>query len=363
MTAMRWKPDFDQTAARFEAWWHGEITDRPPVTVTVKPSRPYAGPVSQHANAKDRWLDVQFQVEHGIALLEQHDYVGDAFPRLYANVGPEITAALFGVDIHYLDERTGWADPVVHSLDQWQNILDATPDFDNGYWRAIQRMTQLAIEACDGRYVVGMTDLHGNYDILSALREPQDLCMDLLDDPELIRRVGAHVSAAFVEAFENCYRQVADAGFGSTTWCPIYHDGPAYLPSCDFWCMVSPQMARDLILPDIETEIKAMARTLFHLDGPEALGHLDALLELPQLNAVQWVYGAGNGPALRWIDVYRRIREAGKSIEVHAKDPADALHVIEQLGAAGVWLHLIDPFDDAASAEAFIEQVASRARR
>ena len=40
------------------------------------------------------------------------------------------------------------------------------------------------------------------------------------------------------------------------------------------------------------------------------------MLELDNLTGIQWVYGAGAGPAGRWIDVYRRIQDAGKCLQV-----------------------------------------------
>jgi hypothetical protein len=56
--------------------------------------------------------------------------------------------------------------------------------------------------------------------------------------------------------------------------------------------------------------------SIYHLDGPGALRHLDALLAIPELNAVQWVCGEGRGPVGRWADVLRRIQDAGKNVQV-----------------------------------------------
>jgi hypothetical protein len=136
----------------------------------------------------------------------------------------------------------------------------------------------------------------------------------------------------------------------------MYHAGPAYVPSCDFWCMVSAPMARELIWPTVLTEIEPLARSVFHLDGPQALPHLDLLLEHPQLNAVQWVYGAGQGPAARWIDVYRRIQQAGKGIQLLAANAADALEVMKHLRPEGVWICV--GVASVGEAEAFLKEVS-----
>ena len=65
---------------------------------------------------------------------------------------------------------------------------------------------------------------------------------------------------------------------------------------------------------------------------------MDDLLAIPELDAIQWVYGAGAGPAARWIDVYQRIQAAGKGIEGMAADLNDARAVMEHLRPEGVWL-------------------------
>lgn len=359
---LRMKPDFDKTIARFEAWWHGAIVDRPPVSLWVNPIRTTAGTRSHHRTLRDRWLDPEFAVESFLAVMEHTEFLGDTFPMFFPNVGPEVTATLFGCELEF-SETTSWSKPIVHEPDDWHRILEMRPNFDNPYWRTVERMTDLAIERCDGRYVVGVTDLHGNYDILAGLRDPQALCTDVLDCPELIRRVGRHVSLGFVESYQRSYRKLTAAGFGSTTWLPTYHEGPSYVPSSDFWCMVSPQVARDLIWPDILVEMAPLERSIFHLDGPQALPHLDLLLDHPRLNAVQWVYGAGHGPASRWIDVYRRIRRAGKSLQLVAEDPADAFRVIDEIGIEGVWITLATPFDSIDQASSFLKTVAHRKAR
>lgn len=350
-------PDFEQTVRRFEAWWQRELLDRPPVTLAVQPSRPYRGPVSQHASLRERWLDVEFNVAAAIAELERRDYVGDSFPLYCPNIGPELTATLYGCELDF-GEHTSWSHPVVETVADWEHILQLQPDFTNPYWQAVEQMTALAIRECAGRYVVGLYDLHGNLDILAGLRDPQMLCLDLADCPELVQRATQHVAAGFVAAFQRNHAQVAAAGFGSTCWTPMYHRGPAYVPSCDFWCMISPAMAHELVMPVLQMEAAPLERSIFHLDGVQALKHLDLLLEWPQLDAVQWVYGAGAGPAVRWVDVYRRIQAAGKSVQVIAADAADALTVLRQLNPAGVWLTIEQPFASVAEAESFLEQVA-----
>lgn len=100
-----------------------------------------------------------------------------------------------------------------------------------------------------------------------------------------------------------------------------------------------------------------LERSIFHLDGPQALHHLDLMLSLPGLNAVQWVFGSGHGPAAKWIDVYRRCLAAGKALQILADDPADALTVLRALGPDGLWLTICTPFANTDEATDFLDTV------
>lgn len=356
LTALGFKPDFAQTARRFEAWWHGEIIDRPPVTLSVKRQGAVRSPPARPATLRERWLDVEYVVDSSIAAMEGTTYRGDTLPVFWPNIGPEITATLYGCDLTF-GETTSWSSPVIHDPSEWARIANAAPDFNCVYWQKCEAMTRLAIDRSAGRYLVGLTDLHGTYDMLAALREPIFLCTDLLDCPDLVDRAARNVARGFAAAFARNWALINAAGLGSVSWAPCYHAGPAYIASCDFWCMVSPAMARDLVYPTLLTEMHGLERSIFHLDGEQALPHLDLTLSLPGLNALQWVYGAGHGPAARWLEVYRRARATGKSLQIIATDAADALTVLRELGPAGLWFTIDQEFESAGEAEAFLREV------
>ena len=80
----------------------------------------------------------------------------------------------------------------------------------------------------------------------------------------------------------------------------------------DFSCLISKDHFDEYFLPFIEQQTRWADRTIYHLDGPDAVKHLDSLLDLSDLDGIQWVQGAGAPPASEWIDLYRRIQSAGK---------------------------------------------------
>jgi len=47
------------------------------------------------------------------------------------------------------------------------------------------------------------------------------------------------------------------------------------------------------------------------------LRHLDTLLALPEIHAIQWVQGVGTDqPILQWLEVIKKIQAAGKGVVV-----------------------------------------------
>jgi hypothetical protein len=315
-------------------------------------------------NQRDRWFNAEYQVALAEAQLSQAEHLSDRLPIFNPNMGPEIAATLLGCELEF-SATTSWAVPRIEQPEDeqtgWPSYVGKPLDWENPYWRAIERMTELALQRGKGKFVVGITDLHGSYDTLASLRDPEELCVDVLECPELVDAAGRDLSRVFVEAFQRSWAKIQAAGQDCCTcWMGHHSSGPAYPLSCDFWCMVGPEVARDLILPTIKPEAAPLDRSIFHLDGPQAHRHLDLLLAWPELDAVQWVYGAGNGPAGKWVDTYRRCLAAGKRVQVIAESIEDALGAVDALGPKGVWLMVGEAFEDAESARAFLKALERR---
>lgn len=330
---LRTKPDLDRVVERFDAWWHRQVLGRPPVTIGVRPDRPVPWPKKQHATLRDRWMDVAYAVDCAEAAAAGGVFLAEAFPMFFPNVGPELCATVFGCDLEFTPESS-FSVPVARSC---RDILALTPNLDTTYWNAVRAMTDRSLERGRGKWITGLPDLHTGGDLVAALRNPQDLCLDLADDLPGVRAAVDHVNRFYPLMYNDFWDRIKAAGQPCTSWTPTLHAGPTYAVSCDFMCMISPRMMAETILPSIQWECRWLEHSLFHLDGPGALMHLDALLEIPELDAIQWVYGAGHGPARRWIDVYRRVQAAGKGIQILADDIADARAVAEHIRPEGAW--------------------------
>lgn len=110
---------------------------------------------------------------------------------------------------------------------------------------------------------------------------------------------------------ENKHRQL------SVTWMGIPSFGKMHIPSCDFASMISPKQFREFVLPVIKEEVKLADHNIFHMDGKGVANHVDDILEIPEIHAVQWVQGAGPYQAIiQWVSLIKKIQSAGKSVVV-----------------------------------------------
>jgi len=252
-----------------------------------------------------------------------------------------VFSAFYGCPLVFT-ESTSWTQPI---LADWDTAEQLVLDQSNQYYQLILQLTDALIELGRGRFLVGYTDLHGGGDAVAAFRDPQQLCLDVLERPEDVRDLVDQVTVDFLRTYDCYHHKLQAAGMHSVTWLPATCRGRMHVPSNDFSCMISQELFEDLFIPGIVQECRHMDRCIYHLDGPQALRYLDLLLEIPEIDAVQWVPGAGQSHWADWIDVYRRIQAAGKPFVMYP--PAAELdQVFAALRPEGVWLNVSGVADE-----------------
>lgn len=343
---------FTEATRRFQAWWDGEGLDRPLLTLRAKRGEPEPRPDARFIDRHETWFDVDHQLDAFVADLACYRPLGDAVPVFFPNLGPDLLATLFGCELEFGDD-TSWSLPVGEAA---ADVLRHEATFDGLYWRTIERMTQASLDRAQGRWWTAFADLHPNADLVAAMIGPENLAFECSDNPEDVRAAVEHVTPTCIEAYDRLHRLIHATGQPMLTWLEAPYPGRMYAACCDFNALVSPNDFEELILPSVREESRAMDRVIFHLDGPAALRHLDAILASPEFHAVQWVFGAGQGPARRWSETYRRILDAGKRIEVICDDLEDAVWAAREFGSSGVWIHVPDslPLD---RAEALVSEI------
>lgn len=327
--------DFERISRDYERCWNLENHDSPLLQIAA----PKKGAVRRvrEASLEERWTDIGFLIESARERMENTYYGGVSYPSLWPNLGPDIFGAILGGCDLKFGEDTVWA-----VAEEGRELSDFTfegLDAENPWLKKLLAMTEAMLDDARGEYLVGMTDLHGGMDAMVSLRGPEQLCLDMVEEPELVKELCLKSFQVYRELYEKLNAMLLSRQKGTTNWMGVYHPDSWYVSSCDLICMISPEMYWEFVEPEVRMEIGLYGNSIFHLDGPGALRHLDSLLALPELRGIQWVYGAGQPSAAHWIPVMQKIQDAGKMVHILA-EPSDLPAMKKHLRPEGLILNL-----------------------
>jgi hypothetical protein len=96
-------------------------------------------------------------------------------------------------------------------------------------------------------------------------------------------------------------------------------------------------MFDEFVCESIKKHCRNLDRTIYHLDGIGELQNLDKLLSIKELDAIQWIPGSNGGRAsyFEWLDVYNKILEADKLIQIAWADYADLENIVKSVEKKG----------------------------
>ncbi len=312
------KPDMPETAKRWEAFYHGEIIDRP-VTLVFSRKKGYEDYKGFRSGYYERvYGDIETIADGILRNVEASYYGGEAVPSYCPTMGPDEMAVFCGGELTFGDGKTdtNWSKPYITD---WTKQLPFKVDEEHPLWKRLISFYEICAAKFDGKMLLAPIDLHSNMDLLAAARGPQDLCFDLMDSPELIEE--AMVSAR--EVFRTIWPKIVKAGNMEKMgyYQQIYsHSGAATL-QCDYSIMISPEDFRKYVIPALAEEAEMVGHAVYHWDGMDALRHFEAVMDLKSLYTISFIPGegmgmGGRGEHIDFLDVLKRMQSRGKAVHV-----------------------------------------------
>jgi 5-methyltetrahydrofolate--homocysteine methyltransferase len=337
---------------RYRAFWAGERWERACMFIAVpKKNAPEPDPADLLPGEPDaasistdqRWTDFAHLNNRLWRALSATEYFADGFPNVWVNLGPGFMAAMMGADYRFAPDTVWFGEKQL--IGDWGQLGDIRYDERGAAGSLAFSLTNSYCERSRGRYVVGMTDLGGNLDIVATLRGTQTLLTDLYDYPEQVLKAARLVDDIWEAAYNSFHAILRryNPGGCMTAWMPIFCDKRWYPLQCDFSAMISPDDFERFVAPSLRRESEFLECSVYHLDGPGELPHLGHLLNIGAINAIQWVPGAGSPgyAADCWFPYYEKIQSAGKGLVLLGVEGFDeARLLLKNLSQKGLFMSM-----------------------
>jgi 5-methyltetrahydrofolate--homocysteine methyltransferase len=248
-------------------------------------------------------------VDQVMRWVESYEFVADAIPFYTVDFGADHFAALLGADLRFHESDPGsWVVPFL------ADVADADLRFrpEGKWWQRTVEFVHALRARCDGALLLAAPTLNANLDALAAIHGTENLLMSLVDNPDAVHRALTQITKAHGDVLKAFSDLFDFAGYGSINRHGMYARGSINVPQCDFSCMISTDMFREFAVPYLREEMRRYDGVEYHLDGPDALKHLEALCEIEDLDVIQWVPGSGNAEKTDWAWLEQRIDSLGK---------------------------------------------------
>lgn len=316
------KEDYLRLRNTYRKWWAGEL-DRPIVPIVTAghgaDNERVGGPEICFATAWDTSISPAQFVETHDRKLAQLRWHGDAFPCFAITpYGPGAMAAFLGcTPIGKKD--TVWFMPPREDIP----IEELHFEFDenNPHFRRVLNTYDAAMNKWRGSVVLNMVDLGGILDVLSSFRGAQNLLLDLYDSPDEVLRCVNELQELWFKYFDIFNSMIGDEVMGYSHWYNIFSEQPGYMLQSDFSYMISPDMFKTFVAPELKGSASRIKYSIYHLDGIGELPHLEQLLAMDDIRGIQWVPGSGAPESMDWTDVLSRVLASGKKLVSLAQAP------------------------------------------
>lgn len=332
---MLYKKNWSEAKAKWEQYWKRQNTGRPLMCIIANKEEEMDADRAEALRSKDmedKYLNAERIVERFRYFCETHEFMAESFPNLSIDFGPGSMAGYLGCNIVF-NKNTVWFEEFV---EDWLEYKDLEYDPENEWFKRHLELFRRVKELAGDDFYIGIPDIMENIDVLASMRGAQNTIFDMVDEPEeMTRRIG-QIDDIYFKYYDQFYDIVKDEVKGSCyTVFQIWGPGRTAKLQCDFSAMMSPDNFREFILPSLRKQAKQLDHVLYHLDGPDAIKHMDALMEIEEIDALQWTSGdyGPDGTFEQWYEIYDKAVAAGKGlwVKVYSGEVEEWLERLDKL--------------------------------
>lgn len=355
-----WKENLEETKKHYVNWWnhkgivvnmwehfqegvapHGPYSGEQPIHLTEAARNNYgtgAFGLPGAPKAKDgnqRWFDPEWRAGFLDWYVGHSCLKADMLPVANTQLGPGSLASILGSRVEG-GEDTIWIHPNPNFSDK------LTFDPNNEQLRIHKELLKACKRKANGNYYVGMPDLMEGLDVLAALKGTDKVLLDTVMQPEVVEEQLQFINDVYFKVFDELYDIIREGDEMAFCYFSSWAPGKMTKIQSDISTMISDDDYRRFVQPYLREQCRKIPYTLYHLDGVGAMHHLPALLEIEELNAIQWTPGVGEpqGGDPKWYDLYKKIIAGGKSIMACWVTLDQLRPLLDNVGGDGIHLEM-----------------------
>ena len=332
-----WKSNLEETKQRYINWWNHK-------GIVLNMWEHFQEGVQPHAEivppapAKDlsqKWFDPQWRAEYLDWYVAHSSLKADILPVANTQLGPGSLAAILG-GVFEGGEDTIW----IHPNPDFTDEIVFNPEHPN--WILHKELLKACKAKANGHYFVGMPDLMEGLDVLAALKGTDRVLLDTVMQPEILEQQMQQINDIYFKVFDELYDIIREGDEMAFCYFSSWAPGKMSKLQSDISTMISQDDYRRFVQPFIREQCQKIDYTLYHLDGVGAMHHLPALLEIEELNAIQWTPGVGEpqGGSPKWYDLYKKILAGGKSVMACWVTLDELKPLLDHIGVDGIHLEM-----------------------
>ena len=332
-----WKPNLEETKKRYINWWNhkGIILNMwEHFQEGVKPHADIPMPPAPR-DLNQKWFDPEWRADYLDWYVAHSSLMADMLPVANTQLGPGSLAAILG-GVFEGGEDTIW----IHPNPNYSDDIVFNPNHPN--YLLHKDLLKACKRKAQGHYYVGMPDLMEGLDVLAAIKGTDQVLLDTVMQPEMLEHQMQQINDIYFQVFDELYDIIREGDEMAFCYFSSWAPGKMSKLQSDISTMISVDDYRRFVQPFIREQCQKIDYTLYHLDGVGAMHHLDALLEIKELNAIQWTPGVGEpqGGSPKWYDLYKKILAHGKSIMACWVTLDELRPLLDNIGGDGVHLEM-----------------------
>lgn len=346
--------DWESAKKHMDAFWECDMIDRPCFSIGV-----WTGEREDMPEREQIPTPFDYEEDRIAAESFSHSfregyrkvtYLAEGIPNMYPNW--EGIPAMFGCKIKDFGNSFGLLPAVSSIYDVDLDILDINhPEVK----RLLQKIEHYACNA-SGEAIIGQSPFGNPGDTLAKIVGYANILGDLAEDPDAVIKAETKMAEFWMQLYDKAYEITSKYQEGTCTWLPSWYKGRGALIEFDYGALISPEMYK-LYLPCILERACHVEKNIYHLDGPDAVRHIDIILAQKEIHAVQWEPGIMCRNIFDWLPLMQKIQAAGKGLYVSGpgRNAEETLELLKNLKPEGLMLPV--GVGSISEAEKFLEDV------